>query len=122
MVQGMISRASNHLAKPTIVILRFEFEICVAERIYYQVSDVPAADTENIQAKPMIDDGQHAQIPGIEDELLGKRERNCCQPAVQIAFVVLAMNPMEPTHVKHPMRRIVPNLSPDCRQDQGKNE
>ena len=69
----------------------------MAERIYNQVSDVPEGDSVNIQAEPMIDYGQHAQIPGIEDELLGKRERNSRQPAVQLALVVLAMNPMEPT-------------------------
>ena len=121
-MQRVVRGTRDHPAQPTVVILRLKLEICMAERIYNQVSDVPRSDSENIQANPMIDDCQRAEESNVENEFLRKRKRNRRQPAVQMAFVMLPMNPMELTQVKSAMRSVVPDLGPNCRRGKGEDE
>src|SRR6202046_3963085 len=93
--------------------LGLQLEITMAEGINHQIADIPGRDAEDIQTKPMIEGRQQTEEPQLKDELLGKGERNCCQPTVQMALVMLPMNPMEPAYVKGPVRTIVPNLGPN---------
>src|ERR1700733_8167624 len=97
--------------------LRLELEISMAEGINHQVADIPRRDPEDIQTKPMIEPRQRPEEPKVKNEFLRKGERNRSQPTIQVALVMLPMNPVEPAYVKGPVRSIVPNLGPGRRDD-----
>src|SRR5580704_5244808 len=119
MVKRVIGRGGQKLADSPVVVLRLELEVGVTEGVYHQVADIPCAYSEEIQADQAIDAGQQSQQPGIEDELLGERERDRRERAVEMAPVMLHMDPMKRTQVERPVRRIVPDFRPDGGQQSG---
>ena len=94
----------------------------MAERIDYQISDIPCADSENIHADPMIGNCQRAKKTDVEYKLFGEGERNRRQPTIQMALVVFFVNPVQRSQMEGAVRGIVPNLRPNCSSNEGKDE
>ena len=115
-VKRMVSGARQHLPQPTIVICRFQLKVRVAERIDHKIANVPCCDPESIQSEEIIDNGQRSEQPNVEDQLFRERKGDRRKKAVQMALVMLKMNPMQRPQMEGAMRAVVPNLGPDRRQ------
>src|SRR5262249_25614232 len=94
----------------SVVGSRLQLEICMTEGIYHQVSDEPSGNPEKIHAPERIHDCQGSKQPQIENQLLGQRERDGRERAVQTALVMLSVNPVQSAQMKSAMRCIMPNL------------
>src|SRR5262249_32869410 len=117
-VERMVGGAGDDFADPAIEAYRFQLEIRMAERIDDQVSDIPACYSEEIHREETIHDRQRAEQPDIEDQLLRERERHRGERRVQMALVVLQVNPMERAQMERAMGAVVPDLGGDGRAEQ----
>jgi hypothetical protein len=89
----------------------------MTERINHQISDIPHADSVDIQIEPVIESRECTKEPEVKDQLFRKGKRDGREPAIEVAFMVLPMNPMQPTYVKRPVGRIVPDFGPNRGQN-----
>lgn len=94
----------------------------MAEGIDDQVADVPAGDAEEVEADEAVDDRQHPEEAKVEDELLGEGERDRGKPAVEMAPVMLDVDPMEGLEVECAVRGVVPDLGQDRGEDGRREE
>lgn len=77
---------------------------------------------KKFEADEEVDDRQDAEQPEIEDELLGKGKGYRGKPAVQVASVMLYVNPVEALEVEGAVRGVVPDLGPDRGEEGGREE
>ena len=67
-------------------------------------------------------DRQQAEQAEIEDQLLGERERDRGEPAVEVAPVMLDVDPVERLEVEGAVRGVVPDLGQDRGRRSGRRE
>src|SRR5262245_10807783 len=70
----------------------------------------------------MIDNGEWTEQPEVKHQLLRERERDRGQTAVQAAFVVLEVDPVQRAQMEGTVRGVVPYLGPDRRHERRVDE
>src|SRR4051812_46744591 len=116
MVERMVRCARDDLAEETVEVGRLQFEIRMAERIDDEIADIPTRDTEDVETRELVDQGERKQQTKVEDQFLGERKRDRGHPRVNVALVVLDVNPVQWAPVEGSMRGIVPDFGPDRRE------